>query len=164
MEACVDRLKQYLTDQHVYFEVQEHRQVYTMQEVAASLHEKGEHVAKVFIATVDGKPVMLVLPAPAQVDLDKVRVLLKAKEARRAREFEFAQLFADCDVGAMPPFGNIYQVPVYIDRALVDEPYIVFQAGTHHTTVKIAMSDYQRLASPIIADFSLRHAHEPIVV
>ena len=164
MEACVDRLKQYLTDQHVYFEVQEHRQVYTMQEVAASLHEKGEHVAKVFIATVDGKPVMLVLPAPAQVDLDKVRMLLKAKEARRAREFEFAQLFADCDVGAMPPFGNIYQVPVYIDRALVDEPYIVFQAGTHHTTVKIAMSDYQRLASPIIADFSLRHAHEPIVV
>jgi Ala-tRNA(Pro) deacylase len=164
MEACVDRLKQYLTDQHVYFEVQEHRQVYTMQEVAAALHEKGEHVAKVFIATVDGKPAMLVLPAPAQVDLDKVRVVLKAKEARRAREFEFAQLFADCDVGAMPPFGNIYQVPVYIDRSLVDEPYIVFQAGTHHTTMKIAMTDYLRLAQPVIGDFVLHHAHEPIVV
>jgi Ala-tRNA(Pro) deacylase len=164
MEACVDRLKQYLTDQHVYFEVQEHRQVYTMQEVAASLHEKGEHVAKVFIATVDGKPVMLVLPAPAQVDLDKVRALLKAKEARRAREFEFAQIFADCDVGAMPPFGNIYQVPVYLDRTLVDEPHIVFQAGTHHTTMKIAMTDYQRLAGPIIGDFSLHHTHEPIIV
>ena len=164
MEACVDRLKQYLTDQHVYFEVQEHRQVYTMQEVAAALHEKGEHVAKVFIAAVDGRPVMLVLPAPAQVDLDKVRALLKAKEARRAREFEFAQLFADCDVGAMPPFGHFYQVPVYIDRSLVDEPYIVFQAGTHHTTMKIAMSDYQRLVSPVIGDFSLHHAHEPIVV
>jgi Ala-tRNA(Pro) deacylase len=105
-----------------------------------------------------------VLPAPAQVDLDKVRALLKAKEARRAREFEFAQLFADCDVGAMPPFGNIYQVPVYIDRSLVDEPYIVFQAGTHHTTLKIAMTDYQRLVSPVIGDFSLHHAHEPIVV
>ncbi len=164
MEACVDRLKQYLTDQHVYFEVQEHRQAYTMQEVAASLHEKGEHVAKVFIATVDSKPVMLVLPAPAQVDLDKVRALLKSKEARRAREFEFAQLFADCDVGAMPPFGHIYQVPVYIDRSLVDEPYIVFQAGTHHTTIKIAMTDYQRLANPIIGDFILHHMHEPIVV
>jgi Ala-tRNA(Pro) deacylase len=164
MEACVDRLKQYLTDQHVYFEVQEHRQVYTMQEVAASLHEKGEHVAKVFIATVDGKPVMLVLPAPAQVDLNKVRALLKAKEARRAREFEFAQLFADCDVGAMPPFGQIYQVPVYIDRSLMDEPYIVFQAGTHHTTMKIAMTDYQRLVNPIIGDFILHHAHEPIVM
>jgi Ala-tRNA(Pro) deacylase len=164
MEACVDRLKQYLTDQHVYFEVQEHRQVYTMQEVAASLHEKGEHVAKVFIATVDGKPVMLVLPAPAQVDLDKVRAVLKAKEARRAREFEFAQLFADCDVGAMPPFGNIYQVPVYIDRSLVDEPYIVFQAGTHHTTMKIAMSDYQRLINPTVGDFTLHHTHESVIV
>ena len=164
MESCVDRLKQYLTDHHVYFEVQEHRQVFTMQEVAAVLHEKGEHVAKVFIAAADGKPVMLVLPAPVQVDLDKVRALLKAKEARRAREFEFAQLFADCDVGAMPPFGNIYQVPVYIDRSLMEEPYIVFQAGTHHTTVKIAMSDYQRLANPVVGDIILRHAPEPIIV
>jgi Ala-tRNA(Pro) deacylase len=164
MEACVDRLKQYLTDQHVYFEVQEHRQVYTMQEVAAVLHEKGEHVAKVFITSADSKPVMLVLPAPAQVDLDKVRALLKAKEARRAREYEFAQLFADSDVGAMPPFGNVYQVPVHIDRSLVEEPYIVFQAGTHHTTMKIAMSDYQRLVSPGVGDFILHHTHESIVV
>jgi Ala-tRNA(Pro) deacylase len=143
--------------------VQEHRQVYTMQEVAAVLHEKGEHVAKVFITSVDSKPVMLVLPAPAQVDLDKVRALLKAQEARRAREYEFAQLFADCDVGAMPPFGNVYQVPVYIDRSLVEEPYIVFQAGTHHTTMKIAMSDYQRLVNPIVGDFILHHTHESIV-
>jgi Ala-tRNA(Pro) deacylase len=164
MEACVDRLKQYLTDQYVHFEVQEHRQVYTMQEVAAVLHEKGEHVAKVFIATVDDKPVMLVLSAPAQVDLDRVRVMLKAKEARRAREFEFAQLFADCDVGTMPPFGHIYQVPVYLDRALVGESHIVFQAGTHHTTMKIAMADYLRLASPVIGDFVLHHTHEPTVV
>ena len=164
MEACVDRLKQYLTDHHVYFEVQEHRQVYTMQEVAATLHERGERVAKVFIAWVDGKPMMLVLPAPAQVDLDRVRGMLKAKEARRAREFEFAQTFADCDVGAMPPFGNIYQVPVYIDRSLVAEPYIIFQAGTHHTTMKIAMSDYQRLVKPVVGDFVLHHAPEPVVV
>ena len=164
MEACVDRLKQYLTDQHVYFEVQEHRQVYTMQEVAAVLHEKGEHVAKVFIASADGKPAMLVLPAPAQVDLDKVRALLKAKEARRAREYEFAQLFADCDVGAMPPFGNLYHVPVILDRSLADEAYIVFQAGTHHTTIKLAMSDYQRLVNPLMGDFITHHEHEPVIV
>ena len=164
MEACVDRLKQYLTDNHVYFEMQEHRQVYTMQEVAATLHEKGEHVAKVFIAAVDDKPVMLVLPAPALVDLDKVRVLLKANEVRRAREFEFAQLFADCDVGAMPPFGHFYQVPVYLDKSLADESYIVFQAGTHHTTMTIAMTDYLRLANPVVDDFILHHAHESVVV
>jgi len=162
METCVDRLKQYLTEQHAYFEVQEHRQVYTMQEVAAVLHEKGEHVAKVFIASVDDKPVMLVLPAPGHVDLERVRRMLKATEARRAREFEFAQLFADCDVGAMPPFGNLYQVPVILDRALVNEPYIVFQAGTHHTTIKLAMSDYERLVTPLIGDFGAHH--EPVMV
>ena len=91
METCCDRLTAYLTEQHAYFEVQEHRQVYTMQEVAAVLHEKGEHVAKVFIASVDDKPIMLVLPAPGHVDLERVRKLLKATTARRAREFEFAQ-------------------------------------------------------------------------
>jgi Ala-tRNA(Pro) deacylase len=164
MEACIDRLKQYFTDQHVFFEMQEHRQVYTIQEVAAVLHEKGEHVAKVFIAAVDGQLVMLVVPAPAQVDLEKVRGLLKAKEARRAREFEFAQVFGDCDVGAMPPFGNLYQVPVYLDRGLVDKADIVFQAGTHHTTMRIAMSDYHQLVKPVIGDLSLQHAHESIFV
>ncbi len=164
METCCDRLKQYLTDNHVYFEVQEHQQAYTMQEVAATLHEKGEHVAKVFIAWVDGQLIMLVLPAPAQVDLDRVAKIMKAKEARRAREFEFAQLFPDCDVGAMPPFGNFYHTPVYLDRSLVNEAYIIFQAGTHHTTMKVAMSDYQRLVSPVIADFTLHHEHESIVV
>jgi len=162
METCVDRLKQYLTEQHAYFEVQEHRQVYTMQEVAAVLHEKGEHVAKVFIASVDDKPVMLVLPAPGHVDLERVRKMLKAAAARRAREFEFAQLFADCEVGAMPPFGNLYQVPVILDRSLVDEASIVFQAGTHHTTLKLAMSDYLRLVTPLIGDFVTRHEHEPV--
>jgi Ala-tRNA(Pro) deacylase len=164
METCVDHLKQYLTDHHAYFEVQEHRQVYTMQEVAAVLHEKGEHVAKVFIASVDDKPIMLVLPAPGHVDLERIRKLLKATTARRAREFEFAQLFADCDVGAMPPFGNLYQVPVILDRSLVDEAHIVFQAGTHHTTIKLAMSDYQRLVNPLIGDFVTHHEHEPMSV
>jgi Ala-tRNA(Pro) deacylase len=164
VEACVDRLKQYLTENHVYFEVQEHSQVYTIQEVAASLHEKGEYVAKVFIAWADGQLIMLVLPAPAQVDLDRVAKLIKAKEARRAREFEFAQLFADCDVGAMPPFGNLYQVPVYIDRSMVEEPYLVFQAGTHHTTMKIALSDYQRMVSPVIGDFVLHHDYASTLV
>ncbi len=163
MEACVDRLKQCLTEQHVYFEMQEHRQVYTMQEVAAVLHEKGEHVAKVFIASVDSKPIMLVLPAPAHVDLEKVRRLLKATEARRAREFEFAQLFPDCEVGAMPPFGHLYQVPVILDRSLVAEASIVFQAGTHHTTVKIAMSDYERLVNPLVGDFIAHHEPEPVL-
>ena len=158
METSLDRLEQYLIENRVYYEVQEHRQAFTIQEVAAALHEKGLHVAKVFIAWADGQLVMLVLPAPALVDLDRVREMLGATDVRRAREAEFAQRFSDCDVGAMPPLGNLYHVPVYLDCTLADQPTIVFQAGSHRTTLKIAMSDYWRLAQPKVGDFALMHA------
>ncbi len=158
METCLNRLEKYFTDQRAYFEVQEHRQAFTIQEVAAALHEKGFHVAKVFMAIADGRLAMLVLPAPAQVDLDRVKTLLHAKEIRRAHEAEFAHLFADCDVGAMPPLGHLYNLPIYLDRSLVDQPYLVFQAGSHRITLKVAMSDYLRLAGPIIGSFAIPHA------
>jgi Ala-tRNA(Pro) deacylase len=157
METCLARLEQYLTENRVYYEVQEHRQAFTIQEVAAALHEKGMHVAKVFIAWADGQLIMLVLPAPARVDLDRVRDMLGATEVRRAHEAEFARLFPDCDVGAMPPLGNLYDVPVYLDNTLADQSTLVFQAGSHRATLKIAMSDYWRLARPKTGDFALTH-------
>lgn len=157
METCLNRLEQCFIENRVYYEVQEHRQAFTIQEVAAILHEKGLHVAKVFIAWADGQLIMLVLPAPAQVDLDRVRDLLGAVDVRRAHEAEFARAFPDCDVGAMPPFGHLYKVPVYLDCTLADERYLVFQAGSHRTTMKIAMSDYWRLAKPKIGDFAILH-------
>ena len=157
METCIDRLKQYLTDNAVYYEVQSHRQVFTIQEVAAELHESGEHVAKVFIARADGQLVMLVLPAPHHVDFERAAKALGVHSVQRAREAEFAYLFPDCDVGAMPPFGNLYKLPVYLDCTLAEQPVLVFQAGSHRATMKIAMADYFRLASPTIADF----AHQP---
>ncbi len=155
METCLARLEQYLTENRVYYEVQEHQQAFTIQEVAAALHEKGLHVAKVFIAWADGQLIMLVLPAPVRVDLDRVRDMLNAQDVRRAREAEFARLFPDCDVGAMPPLGNLYDVPVYLDDALADQSTLVFQAGSHRTTLKIAMSDYWRLVRPTVGDFAL---------
>ena len=154
METCIDRLEQYFTENRVTYEVEEHRQAFTIQEVAATLHEKGSHVAKVFIARTDGQLIMLVLPAPAHVDFDRVKAMLGAETVQRAREVEFAHLFPDCDVGAMPPFGNFYNVPVYIDRWLATQPAIVFQAGSHRETMKIAMSDYLRLTLPTIGDFA----------
>lgn len=157
METCLNRLEQYLIDNRVYYEVQDHRQAFTIQEVAAVLHEKGMHVAKVFMVWADAQLIMLVLPAPALVDLDQVRIMLNAKEVRRAREAEFARLFPDCDVGAMPPLGHLYHVPVYLDCSLADQATIVFQAGSHRTTLKIAMSDYWRLVQPKVGDFALLH-------
>lgn len=155
MMTCIERLGSFFDDYGVKYEVQEHRDVFTMQEVAAELHEKGAHVAKVVIAWAEGKLIMLVLPAPAHVDFDRVKDMLGTKHVRPAREDEFKFLFPDCDVGAMPPFGNLYTIPVYIHRLLTEEPYLIFQAGSHRETMRMATTDYVRLAAPTVGDFVL---------
>jgi Ala-tRNA(Pro) deacylase len=156
MLTCLERLQLLLRERGVEFVLQHHREVFTMQAVAAELHEKGAHVAKVVIAWADGKLVMLVLPTPAHVDFERVRELLNAEVARAAHEPEFKPRFTDCDVGAMPPFGNLYQMPTYLDGSLNRAGEIVIQAGTHRDTIKLATADYVRLAAPIIADFIVR--------
>jgi Ala-tRNA(Pro) deacylase len=158
MAACLERLKYYLHENQVPFEVQHHRDAFTAQDVAAALHEKGAHVSKVVIAWVDGKIIMLVVPAPEHVDFERVEKLLHAQYARAAREEEFKHLFKDCDVGAMPPFGHLYSLPVYVDQTLTQTAEMVFQAGTHRDTVKMATADYLRLASPTVVDFIV-HPH-----
>jgi Ala-tRNA(Pro) deacylase len=97
---------------------------------------------------------MLVLPAPYRMDFDRVRVLLGAKKARLAGEEEFEDLFPDCDTGAMPPFGNLYGVPVYVDQSLAEQGDIIFRIGTHHETIKLAYADFSRLAQPIVGEFA----------
>ncbi len=154
METCLERLKQYLGEHGVHYEVQHHRPVYTMQEVAAEVREKGWNTAKVFIASADGDPVMLVLAAPDHVDYERVREHLGAQSVERAHEEQFKQWFPDCEVGAMPPFGNLYKVPVYMDRRLADAQHITFQAGSHSDTIRIDMADYMRLASPKVTRFA----------
>jgi Ala-tRNA(Pro) deacylase len=121
--------------------------------MAAAVHEKGAFVAKVFIAWADGELAMFVLPAYSRVDLSRAKELLGCEMVRRALEAEFSRVFPDCEVGAMPPFGNLYDLPVYLERTLASQPYLVFSAGTHTDTVRMAMADYVRLAAPIVADF-----------
>ena len=155
MEACLERLEKYLGEHGVKFEVQHHREVYTMQEVAAELGEKGRYVAKVFIANADGKPVMLVLAAPDHVDYERVQLYLGAEHVERARENDFKRWFPDCEIGAMPPFGNLYNVPVYLDRELSEQSHLTFQAGSHRDTLRIATSDYIRLVAPKVTRFAI---------
>lgn len=152
--TCRERLEQYFKQNGVKYEVTSHPEVYTAQEVAAVEHVPGMFVAKVVIAVVDGKITALVLPAPHRVDIPKLKAALGAKEARLAREEEFGQLFPDCEVGAMPPFTNLYNVPAVVDRTLAEDPKIVFNAGTHRETMTVAFSDFQALASPTVAEFS----------
>lgn len=153
--TCRERLERYFRENGVKYEVKSHPEVYTAQEVAAVEHIPGRSMAKVVMAMVDGALTALVLPAPSRVDIPKVKAALGAKEARLAREQEFSTIFPDCEVGAMPPFGNLYNVPVLVDRALTEDPTITFNAGSHRETMSIAYQDFVRLASPKVADFSV---------
>ncbi len=150
--TCRERLEQWLNAAGVRYDVTVHPVAYTAQEVAASEHLSGYEVAKVVMAIVDGDLVMLVLPAPHRVDLAKLRIALRAEKARLAGEQEFATLFPDCDVGAMPPFGNLYGISVYLDSSLTRNPQIIFNAGSHRETITMPYADFERLVRPQIVD------------
>ena len=111
-----DRLENHLRENGVVFGVQEHPTAYTAQKIAASEHVPGRMFAKVVMASTDGDLIMLVLAASSVVDVAKVSEVL-GRQARLASEGEFASAFPDCEAGAMPPFGNLYDVAVYVDRA-----------------------------------------------
>lgn len=152
-----ERLEAYLREHGVRYEVTPHAEAYTAQEVAAIEHVPGRQFAKVVIAEADGRYLMLVLPAAARVDLVRLRAVLGAKVVRLAREEEFAARFPDCEAGAMPPFGNLYDMPVYMDRSLADQPRLVFNACSHRETVTIPGEDYRRLVSPAVVEFAVPH-------
>jgi Ala-tRNA(Pro) deacylase len=150
--SYLDRLQSYLRQNEVSFQIQHHPIAYTAQEVAASEHVSGKLLAKTVMVVADGQLVMLALPAPYRVETEKARTALGATEVRLAHEDEFASTFADCEVGAMPPFGNLYGVPVYVDRALAEDETIVFRAGTHTDTMSLNYADFERLAQPTVAE------------
>jgi Ala-tRNA(Pro) deacylase len=112
-------------------------------------------VAKVTMVNADATIVMLVMPASHRIDFPKLKEALGAKEAHLAKEEEFAKLFPDCETGAMPPFGILYNVQLYVDRSLTEDPEIVFQAGSHRDTMKIAYKDYARLDQPRVDEFAV---------
>ena len=151
---CRERLEQYLTENGAPFEAMTHSQAYTMPEVAAALHVAGKQVAKVVMVKADGRMVMLVIPAPYRLSLAKVRTILGAKQLSLAKDEQFADLFPDCATGAMPPFGNLYDVPVYVDKVLARQANLVFRVGTYRHAMKIAYADFARLGKPTVGDFS----------
>lgn len=134
--------------------MREHREAYTTQEIASLEHVAGRRMAKVVMVVADRELLMLVLPAPEQVDLTGVAHALARPGVRLAHEEEFAPAFPDCQAGAMPPFGNLYRIPVYVDTALTRDQTIVFQAGTHRHTVEMAFADFQRLVQPTIVQLA----------
>jgi Ala-tRNA(Pro) deacylase len=151
------KLQEFLDAQGTAYEVLTHTPAYTAQEVAAAQHVPGREVAKVVVARAGARFVMAVLPAPCRLDLHKLAHALPEGDARIATEEEFARLFPQCEVGAMPPFGNLFGLAVYVDESLTHDRQIVFQAGTHTQTVRMKYDDFARLVAPTVGDFSLMH-------
>ena len=150
---CRGKLESYLRSNGVPFEVRHHPQAFTAQELSEREHVPGKTHAKVVMVIADGKMVMLAPPAPWRVDLERARRALRAGEVRLAREDEFVAAFPDCELGAMPPFGNLYRLPVYVDPALAEDDTIHFPVGTHTDSMSLKYRDFARLVEPTVAAF-----------
>jgi Ala-tRNA(Pro) deacylase len=150
------KLQQYLDEHHVRYQVATHAEAYTAQEVAQAQHVPGKQMAKVVIVKQeDGTPVMVVLPASYTIDFDRLSRVLGA-QAELAQEREFRDLFPGCEVGAEPPFGNLFGVDTLADTALTTDDEIIFNAGSHWQTVRMRYEDFARLVQPRVAAFA-RH-------
>ncbi len=161
--ALIERLKGFLDEQGVDYAVLPHREAFTAQEVAAATHVPGRELAKVLVLRADpGRYLMTVLPAPCKVDLAAVKAASGARKLSLAPEAEMQALFPDCETGAMPPFGNLYGLPVYIDNCFSGAEPLFFQAGNHHEVVRMAYRDYERLVRPVAGEFCL-HAREKLL-
>jgi Ala-tRNA(Pro) deacylase len=152
------KLREFLEKEKVSYQRELHRTAYTAQEVAAEEHVSGDVVAKTVVLRADEHVLLAVLPASARTDLEKVKLLLGAKSVRLASEIELTGLFPDCEVGAMPPFGNLYGLPTYVDTALAKDEEILFNAGTHQETIRMKFADFARLAQPKLLDLARRRA------
>ena len=154
--AILAQLKEFLDGHGVKYVTLMHAPAYTAQEVAAAQRVSGKEFAKVVIVKAGGRSVMAVLDAPHRLDLDAFAALLPEKKAILATEAEFKGLFPACEVGAMPPFGNLFGLEVYVDEDLARDEEIVFQAGTHRDTVRMRYADFVRLVRPTAAKLAAR--------
>jgi len=148
-------VQDYLKQNDVAFETHEHPPAYTAQEVAAEEHVSGNVLAKTVVVKGGGGFALCALPASYKLDLKKVGKALGAKSAKLADEKDMAGLFPDTEVGAEPPFGNLYDLPTLVDRHLAKDEDIVFQAGTHRHAVRMKYADYARLVEPQVADLAV---------
>jgi Ala-tRNA(Pro) deacylase len=144
----VRKLKKCLDDNGVKYVIIQHSPAYTAQEVAASAHVPGSELAKTVVVKIDEKMAMAVLPASEQIDLGRLQREVGAKTAVLASEEEFRDAFPDCELGAMPPFGNLYGMDVYVTEELASHGSIVFNAGSHTELMQVAYGDFEKLAQP----------------
>lgn len=146
-------LKTHLDHDHVHYEILPHPQTFRARAVARTLQLPEQEIAKVVIMKVKDRFITTVLPATGMVDLHRLRKIFRTHRVRLATEEELSRLFPDCEVGAMPPLGTLYGLPVYVDRSLTVDEEIVFEGGTHSEAIRMRYWDFAALVFPVVAEF-----------
>jgi len=147
----LEKLKRFLDESSVKYLTVNHSPAFTAQELAALAHVPGKEWAKTVMVKLDGKMAMAVIPASSRIVFDRLKEAAGAAQAELATEREFADICPGCEVGAMPPFGNLFGLDVFVDEALSDDAEIAFNAGTHTELMRLAYADYARLVKPKLA-------------
>lgn len=148
------KLIEYLDENKLKYVVISHSPAFTAQEIAASAHIRGKELAKTVIIKIDGKMAIAVLPASFNIQFENLKTMLGAKTVRLAYEQEFIDKFPDCEIGAMPPFGNLYNLDVYVAESLADTKEIAFNACSHSQLIKMEYADFERLVKPVKLKFT----------
>ncbi len=150
-----NRIMEYLEDNDVHYERSRHRLAIAAQELAAAIHVSGYRVAKSVLVEAGGKPWIAVLPASDVVDLERLATALASGPVRIMSESEFGPLFPDCELGAEPPFGGLYGLPVIVDTSLGQWNRIVVRAGSHEETLQLSYREFEKLERPRVATFAI---------
>ena len=148
------KLKEFLDSNHVKYVSITHSKAYTAQEVAATSHVPGKALAKVVIVELDGEMAMAVLPANRKIVLQDLREITGRDQVKFVAEEKFKDRFPDCEIGAMPPFGNLYGMDVYAAESLAENDEIAFNAGSHEEIIKLPFRDFERLVQPRVMAFT----------
>ena len=157
----VKKLKTFLDENNVKYLTIRHSRAYTSQEIAASSHIAGKEIAKTVMINIDGKMIMAVLPASYHIDFESLKEIFGTKNVTLATEPEFKYRFPDCELGAMPPFGNLYDMEVYVAESLSEDKEIAFNAGSHTELIKLDYVDFECLVNPRILKFSKKTVSFP---
>lgn len=152
----VNRLKDLLDSNKIKYTTISHSPAYTAQQIAASAHIPGRELAKTVVIKLNGKMAMAVLPASHKVDFDLLKKATEAGKVELASEQEFKDMFPECEVGAMPPFGNLYGMDVFVAESLAEDDEIVFNACSHKELIRMTFKDYEKLAKPKVIKFASR--------
>jgi len=154
----VPKLRDFLDSNHIRYTTIIHSVAYTADAIAALTHISGKEVAKTVIVKLDGELAMAVLPASEHVDLRRLKAITETDSCFVAMEADFQAQFPECQVGAMPPFGNLYGMKVYVEESLTKDKEIAFNAGSHAELIRMSCEDFVRLVKPKVGRFAAKAA------